>query len=321
MTRIAALALVLLGLPGLQALAQDDPQAEPSLVVLVNDLGNSYFEALAGSARDTARSLWGADTDVRLYSSGYDVARQQAQLQSVAGAGPQLVLLTAAHPTALEAQVTALRQQGTVVIAVDVATAGADLVITTDNYQAGRLSCQHLAEQLSGRGRIAILDGPPVSSIGERLEGCDEALTHYPDIAVVDRENSGASYLGGLESMTRLLTRNTDLQGVFSINDPASEGAVAAIEGQDRYLVVASVDGSPSAVSRLQSGNSQLINTAAQFPRRIAEEAVRQGAELLRDRVLNNEAVGPPEGHEILIPVDLIHAGNALNYCDWQRCD
>lgn len=287
-----------------------------TVAILVNDMGNPYFSALAGSVRETARRELGAETRILVQSSGYDLARQRRQLQELHSEPLDLLVITGADPHALRPEIMSLREAGVVVVAVDVETAGAQLTVTTDNQAAGYQACQHLAHYLDGRGQIVILDGPAVSSIGERLNGCEQALAPFPDIRIVDRENSGASYVGGVEAMTRLLARQSELDGVFSINDPATEGAAAAIRFAERESVrIASVDGSPAVVRALQQGDSVILNTAAQFPWRMGEQAVMAGLEWLE------AAMERRETDPLLIPVTLITQDNAELYCDWRLCD
>ncbi|TGG90420.1 hypothetical protein E4656_18655 [Natronospirillum operosum] len=286
---------------------------QPRLTVIVNDLGNPYFQALSASIRATAREHLGPDASVQVMSSGYDLERQRRQIEAARGQGVDLLILTAAHPAALEADVEALRAEGTVVVAVDVATAGARLTITTHNVEAGFIACTQLAQYLNREGRIAILDGPPVSSIGERNAGCAEALQRFPRVEIVAWENSGASHLGGIEAMTRLLSREPELDGVFAINDPAALGAASALEFRGRSdIPIASVDGSPEVVMALRAGNTPLLNTAAQFPWQIGREAVLRGLALLGTVDHLEETV--------LIPAELIHRDNAHQFCDWRRC-
>ncbi|MFY0665307.1 MAG: substrate-binding domain-containing protein [Natronospirillum sp.] len=304
--------LLLVGMLGAAPVLATPPPNNRHIAVVVNDLGNTYFQTLASSVRNTAREIIGADAQVTVVSSGYDVTRQRQQLQQILASDAGLVVLTAAQPDALRDSVQALRDAGRMVVAVDVAALGAHLTITTDNYDAGYQSCQHLAAALGGAGDIAILDGPPVSSIVERLSGCQAALAEFPGVQIIDRENSGASYVGGLEAMSRLLTRHPSLAGVFSINDPASLGAEAAAAYQQRPVLIASVDGSPAVVEALARGDGLLLNTAAQFPQEIGERAVRIGLQTLEDGVRD---IGT-----MLIPVELITADNVTSYCVWSRC-
>lgn len=304
---------LLLALP-LTAQTPADGRASPHLAVIVNDMGNPYFQALAASVRETARTTSGPQVPVQVMSNGYDVDRQRAQMHAAVAAGANILILTAAHPWELENDVRQLRRDGVVVVAVDVATAGAQITVTTHNVEAGFIACAHLGQYLNRDGRIAILGGPPVSSIVERLAGCEAALERTPQIEVVDRQNSGASQIGGMEAMTRVLTRNPDLDAVFSINDPAALGAQKAAQFMNRTDIrIVSVDGAPAVVDALQDEDTLLLSTAAQFPRQIGREAAVRGLEALHSSSVLEET--------ILIPAELIHRGNAHLYCDWQHCD
>ena len=52
---------------------------------------------------------------------------------------------------------------GIVVVAVDVAAAGADATVQTNNIQAGEIACQYIADKLGGKGgKVIIQNGPQV---------------------------------------------------------------------------------------------------------------------------------------------------------------
>lgn len=306
--------LALADTSGVDAEGNGQPEEGPvSIAVLVNDLGNPYFQALAASARATARAELGADATVTVVSSGYGIERQRAQLLAAQAEGHRLIIISAAHPAALSPVIDELRADDIAVVAVDVAVSGAHITITTYNDQAGFMSCEHLAVELDGAGRVGILGGPPTASFLARVSGCEEALADFPDIEIVAHEDSAASYVGGIEAMTRLLARHADLDAVFSVSDLAAQGAATAARFSDRAEVrIASVDGSPEVVQALQAGDTPLLNTAAQFPRLMGSAAVERGLHFLRTGDVSEDMV--------LIRADIIHAGNAGRYCDWQRC-
>lgn len=286
----------------------------PSRVtILVNDLGNDYFQVLSRSVRRTALEWFGNHVRVTVVSSGYDVERQRQQLNALMDIEPSLVVLSAADPVALSGEVQSLQSLGHIVIAVDVQASGALITITTDNWDAGYRACQHLARALDARGKVALLDGPPVSSIAERLEGCQQALYYFTNVEVIDRENSGASYVGGIEAMSRLMSRNPDLDGIFSINDPAALGASAAATLQGKTdLLIASVDGSPAFAAELHETEGPLLTSAAQFPQLMGARAIVFGLQMLRT---GNRT---PQVHRI--PVQLITRDNTDEFCEWQNC-
>ena len=91
----------------------------------------------------------------------------------------------------------------------------------------------------------------------------------------------------------------------MALNDPSVFGGLAAIQGaglSDRFLAY-SVDGSPEGKSMVSSGF--LTATCAQFPSRIAEEAVKQAYAAIN---------GGCERGEVIVPVELLTAENVDQY-------
>jgi len=282
-----------------------DRPAHLRLGISVSDLGNPYFAALAQGAKRQAQALVTSDqVETLLYSSAYDVERQTQQIESFIEQSVDMILVSAAVFDAFEAVINRAKSLGIPVLAVDVKALGADATVTTHNYQAGHLACDQLAQHLNFQGEVVILNGPPVSSIIERVEGCQQALAQYPAIRLISSDlNTGGSREGGLETMTHVLTRYPDIQGVFSINDPAALGAeMAGQQAGKNDFVIASVDGAPSFISRLQADDSLLLGTATQSPAKMAELAVQMGYDLLQGKTLNSR--------EVLIPARWVNADN-----------
>lgn len=288
------------------------PTAGPlrSLGISVLDLGNPFFVAIAENAEIRARELAG-DVDVTVVSSAYNLPRQEAQIERFVREARDLIVLSASEPKGIAEAVHRAQAAGTRVVAVDVEAEGADATVTTDNAQAGRIACEHMAEALDGRGEVVIINGPPVSAVKARVAGCREVLAGYPHVDLLSAaENGGGSRRGGLEKMTALLTRHPDLDAVFAINDPTALGAELSAQrsGHDDVFIV-SVDGSPAVVERLKSGDSLIRATAAQFPGRIARRAVELGYDILRGR--------EPSPTRVYIPSRLITADNVAGYEGW----
>lgn len=105
------------------------------------------------------------------------------------------------------------KDAGIVVVAVDVAAEGADATITSDNTRAGEMACKYITDRLKGKGNVVIINGPPVSAVQNRVEGCQTEFKRHPDIKVLsDNQNAKGSREGGLEVMTdcwRQIRRST----------------------------------------------------------------------------------------------------------------
>ncbi|WP_432698140.1 substrate-binding domain-containing protein [Marinobacterium sp. YM272] len=284
---------LLLSLPaGADAPRADVPGPDVLKVgVSVSDLGNRYFQRIGRAIDREARLQAGDAVRVEVVSSAYDVARQIGQVDRFIVQGVDLILLSAATYDGVTPAILRAKQAGIPVIGFDVQAAGLDAAVTTDNRQAGRIACDDLARRLNGQGQVVILNGPPVSSILARVEGCLEELNKHPALQLLSTtENGGGSVEGGFEKMTHLLTAYPDLDGVFTINDPTALGAerAARLAGRSSFIIT-SVDGSPAATARIAEPDSLLVSTASQLPDLVARLAVRLGLRLLDGEALEKK--------------------------------
>ncbi|CZV77335.1 ribose ABC transport system, periplasmic ribose-binding protein RbsB [Enterobacter hormaechei] len=197
-----------------------------SIGVTVGDLANPFFVQITKGAELEARKLAGDNVKVTLVSSGYDLGQQVSQIDNFIAAKVDMIILNAADSKGIGPAVKRAKEAGIVVVAVDVAAEGADATITSDNTQAGEMACKYITDRLKGKGNVVIINGPPVSAVQNRVEGCQTEFRRHPDIKVLsDNQNAKGSREGGLEVMTSLLAANPKIDGVFAINDPTAIGA------------------------------------------------------------------------------------------------
>lgn len=281
--------------------------------VSVSDLGNPFFVQIAESVTNKARDLVGDSVQVLVRSNAYNLQRQLRQIDEFIEKEMDLIVLVAADYEGVGPGVRQAQQAGIKVVAVDVNAAHADLTITTDNVQAGKIACDYLVEKLGTTGNWVIINGPQVSSVIERVSGCKSVLKHHPGIQLLsDQRNGGGSFEGGMEAMTYLLNAYPHIDAVFSINDPSALGAAKAAEqaGRKEFLI-GSVDGAPAAKQAIAQPQSLWVTSAAQFPQQMAERAVEQGLQLLQGKSISSTV--------ILIPAQLITLDNAQAFESWDQ--
>jgi ribose transport system substrate-binding protein len=268
-----------------------------SIGVSLSDMGNPFFTQIARGVEAEAKRIGGSKVKVYATSCAYDLKRQIEQLNRFIDMKVDLIVLTAVDPEAVRPVVARARAAGIRVLAVDVVAGGVDVTVMTDNVQAGRMACEGIAERLKGQGRVLIVNGPRMSSVIERVEGCTQVLRLHPGITILSSDrDAGGSMPGGFATMTELLDRFPTIDAVFTINDPTALGAErAAFQADRREFFIVSVDGSPQVVARMRSGGSLIAATVAQRPALQASKAVAIGHELLN-------GAREPVGKTILIP-------------------
>ncbi|WP_018151983.1 ABC transporter substrate-binding protein [Leeia oryzae] len=279
--------------------------------VSLSDLGNPFFVRIAEGVEETAHRIAGPSVKVTVVSSAYDLQRQIAQMEDFITRKVDLIVLNAADPVAIEPVVGRARDAGIKVVAVDVNATGADVTITTDNLKAGQMSCQALADKLGGKGNVVILNGPPVSSVIDRVRGCKQILGKYPGIRLLSQDkNGGGSREGGIAKMTEILSTYANIQGLFTINDPTAIGAEEAIiQTRRKRMIIMSIDGAPSIEARLKDPTSMIEGSATQSPDKMAQLAVEVGYQMINGK--------PPKQTTILIPPVWITKQNVKQYKGW----
>lgn len=311
-TRIAAIAaasaLALTACTSGDTEQAEGPESIESIGLMVQDMSNPFFSAMEKGARESADEL-GASLNTQ--DAQLDLAAQNTQIDAFIQQGVDLIVISAVDEDGIGPAVQRAKQAGIIVIAVDTPAEGADAVVMTDAIEAGEKSCEYLFEQMGGQGSVLLVDGTPIQTIIDRIQGCNNVLERYPDIQVVGHQSSTNDRASGLAVTTDMLTATPDVQGIFGMNDPSALGAVLAVEqaGRQDQIIVTGVDGSPEGVAELEREGSPFIGTATQNPAEMVREAVR----IAQDIVAGN----PPEETTILIPSELVTRDTVSEYPGW----
>jgi ribose transport system substrate-binding protein len=282
-----------------------------SIGISLGSMGNPFFVALAKGAEFEAKKT---NPTVKVVAVGYDydLGKQNTQIDNFIAAGVDLILLNPGDPKAIEPAIKRAQAAGIIVVAVDTAAKGANATVETNNTQAGTIACQDLIDKMGGKGDMIIVNGPQVSSVIERVNGCKEVIAKHSGIKLLSSDQDAkGSRDGGLAVMQSLLTRFTTVNGVFAINDPTAIGAeLAAKQMQRTTFPITAVDGAPDAETALKDPNSpQFIATASQDPFLMARLAVQEGVELLNGK--------KPEKDPLLMDSKLVTRENIGDYKGW----
>jgi ribose transport system substrate-binding protein len=282
-----------------------------SIGISLGSMGNPFFVALAKGAEFEAKKT---NPNVKVTAVGfdYDLGKQNTQIDNFIAAGVDMILLNPGDPKAIEPAIKRAQAAGIIVVAVDTAAKGANATVETNNTQAGTVACQYLIEKMGGKGSMLIVNGPQVSSVIERVNGCKEEIAKNPGVKLLSSDQDAkGSRDGGLQVTQSLLTRFTKVDGLFAINDPtAIGGELAAKQMQRTNFPITAVDGAPDAETALKDPNStQFVATASQDPFMMARLAVQEGVDLMNGK--------KPEKDPLLMDSKLITRENVGDYKGW----
>jgi len=283
------------------------PKTIKQIGLTVQAISNPFFVAIQQGAQAEAKKI---GAQVILADANHDIGTQSNQVDDFIQKHVDLILLNAVDSAGIAPAVQRAVKAGIPVIALDVGAQGG--VITTvesNNVQAGQLACQYIADRLKGQGDIAIADGPPVTSVQDRIKGCQSVLAKNPGLKVVARQVGNGDKDTGLQIGTNILTANPHLDAIFAINDPEGLGVMLAGQQAKRNnFFISAVDGSPDAVTALKT-KGIFAATAAQSPFTMAETAVQIGEKVVAGQKVSSTLIS--------IPVKLITQDNVASYKGW----
>src|SRR3954471_19627028 len=159
-----------------------DPK-ETYLLVTSNIKIPYWQEALAGLNRA------GSEMKVTVAMVGpnrYDAKAQREDLQTAIHDKPAGILISAADPELVKADIDSAIQQGIPVITIDsdVPTSKRLFFVGSDNYRTGRLGGDLLVKLLGGKGNVVMFTYPRQNNLIERQHGYEGAFEGSPNIHV-----------------------------------------------------------------------------------------------------------------------------------------
>jgi fructose transport system substrate-binding protein len=250
---------------------------------------NPYFVKLRQAATAEAEKQ-GAKLIARFGKFDGDNEGQVAAVEDLISAGVKGILITPNNSTGMLGIIKKARDKGVLVIALDTATdpAGAvDATLATDNFEAGVLQGKYAKKALGDKApKLAMLDGTPGGTVDvQRHDGFLKGFgLKEGDPAIVGKQNTHGAQDEGQTAMENLLTAHPDINVVYTINEPAAEGAYAAIKarGKLKDIVLTSIDGGRLGVQYVKDG--KIAATVMQFPKIMATKGVDYVVEYVKTK-------------------------------------
>ncbi|MBT8240661.1 MAG: substrate-binding domain-containing protein [Acidimicrobiia bacterium] len=284
--------------------ASDDSMVETDVAVslITKDSTNPFFVAMQEGARAKAAEL-GVDITIGSGQAEGDDQGQIDLIENAIAAGQDGILITPMSVNVNQA-IQQARDAGLYVIALDTPTDPPDVVditFATDNCLAGEAIGQWAAGKLNGEkaviARLIIFDDRTVSVdycrdngflrgmgidigdltvIGDEPDSGSYTTGAGGEYEIACLEATGANEEGGRTGMETCLSRNSDINVVYTINEPTAFGAAAALEAAGKTIgedvIIVSVDGGLAGVQAVQDGSIQA--TSQQYPLRMASLGV-----------------------------------------------
>jgi fructose transport system substrate-binding protein len=228
--------------------------------LILKTLTNPYFVSMEKDAK-TAASQNNVSLSVAAGKADGDTQTQISAIDNAISRGDKGILITIAG-NAVNTEISKARQAGMYVIALDTAPTPpsiVDITYATDNEQAGKLIGQYGAAKLNGqKAVIAMLDlfntqvvsvdiqrdhgfleGMGIDPASKTQNGQEAKTGHYTagkggDYEIACHQPTQGAIPGGKTAMENCLSANSNINVVYTINEPAADGAYQALQAAAR---------------------------------------------------------------------------------------
>ncbi|HQA14859.1 MAG TPA: sugar ABC transporter substrate-binding protein [Ornithinibacter sp.] len=250
---------------------------------------NPFFVKMKEGAQAEATKL-GAKLLTGAGAKDGDNEGQVTAMENMINAGAKGILITPSDTKAIVPSIEKARAKGVVVIALDTATdpaSAVDALFATNNFKAGLLIGQWSAKAMAGKTPvIATLDLQPGVTVGAQrhngflqgmgiVSGQSETSTDLASASqVVCAQDTHGDQTEGQTAMENCLSKNPNINLVYTINEPAAFGAYTALKnaGKEKDVTIVSVDGGCQGVQGVVDG--KIAATSQQYPLLMAQKGV-----------------------------------------------
>ena len=146
------------------------------------------------------------------------------------------------------------------------------------------MATQYIVDTLGEGIKVAELQGTVGASAAiDRGQGFHNVADEKLD--VVSSQPANFDRTEGMSVMENMLQSNGDIQAVFAANDEMALGAVEAISGAGKDIMVVGFDATDDAIEAIKAG--RMDATIAQQPDLIGKTAVEQAVKLINGKTID----------------------------------
>ena len=251
--------------------------ANGTIGLSVSTQNNPFFVSLVEGAEKQAAAL---GVKITVADAGDDAAKQTSDIEDLVASGISVLIVNPVDSDAVTGAVEAAKAKGVKVIAVDHAVNGVDIEcqIASDNVLGAELATQFIVDTLGEGAIVAELEGVTGASAAiDRSTGFHNIADSK--LEVVARQTANFARAEGMSVMENMLQANPDIQAVFAANDEMALGAMEAISGAGKDIMVMGFDATDDAIASIKAG--QMAGTIAQQPALIGSTAVSNALKLI----------------------------------------
>jgi ribose transport system substrate-binding protein len=216
--------------------------------------------------------------EIIVTSADFDLGKQIAQIEDFISRKVDAIVVCPVDSKGVGQGIIEANNANIPVFTADIAAQEGKVIahIASDNVAGGRLAGEYLAKVLNGKGKVAVINQPAITSVLDRVQGFKEAISKFPEIKLVADVNGQGVRDRSLQVTSDVLQSNPDLNGIFGINDESALGALDAVRQLNKKNVaIVGYDATPPAADAIMKETS-LKADVIQKPGLIGETTIQK---------------------------------------------
>ena len=258
-------------------------KVDGSVGLAVSTQNNPFFVTLVEGAKAAADKL---GVELQVTDAGDDAAKQTTDIETLVASGISVLIVNPVDSDAVAGAVQSAIAAGVKVISVDRAVNGVevDCQIASDNVAGAAMATQFIVDTLGEGTVVAELQGITGASAAiDRSAGFHQVADTKLDVVASQTANFDRAQ--GMSVMENMLQGNGSIQAVFAANDEMALGALEAISGAGKEILVVGFDATDDAVAAVKDG--RMGGTIAQQPALLGAAAVENAVNLINGQSID----------------------------------
>ena len=259
--------------------------ASGAIGLSISTQNNPFFVTLAEGAKKAAKQ---AGVPLTVVDASDDATKQVSDIEDLVSKNVSVLIVNPVDSDAVTGAVEAAIAKGVRVISVDRVVNGVDIdcQIASDNVAGAELATQYIVDTLGENVKTAELVGTSGASAAiDRSQGFHNIADKK--LKVVASQTADFDRTQGMTVMENMIQADSSIQAVFAVNDEMALGAVEAISGAKKDVLVVGFDATDDAIEAIRQG--RMGATIAQQPDLIGSTAVENAIRLTKGESIPKE--------------------------------
>lgn len=259
--------------------------ASGAIGLSISTQNNPFFVTLAEGAKKAAKQ---EGVPLTVVDASDDATKQVSDIEDLVSKNVSVLIVNPVDSDAVTGAVEAAIAKGVRVISVDRVVNGVDIdcQIASDNVAGAELATQYIVDTLGENVKTAELVGTSGASAAiDRSQGFHNIADKK--LKVVASQTADFDRTQGMTVMENMLQADSSIQAVFAGNDEMALGAVEAISGAKKDVLVVGFDATDDAIEAIRQG--RMGATIAQQPDLIGSTAVENAIRLTKGESIPKE--------------------------------